>query len=84
MDNAVCIYECSYEEALVIAGLLQASEIEVHLLEDKSVKLRPFSEKKPSTKILVSRETADFAYQIIKDASQNKEFSDFEQSAELE
>ncbi|NLI97593.1 hypothetical protein GX441_02905 [bacterium] len=81
MDRFICIHTCSREEALVIAGLLRASEITVHLLDEASDHLRPFSDKKPVVKIMVPREAAEFAYQIIKD-SQEQDFADFEQSAE--
>jgi len=81
MDSFVCIYTCSREEAAVIAGLLRASEIEVHLFEQAPAHLRPFSSKKTMVKIMVPRNAAEFAYQIIQDA-QDKDFSEFEQSAE--
>ncbi|MBD3287039.1 hypothetical protein GF359_10320 [candidate division WOR-3 bacterium] len=83
MEDYVCVYTCGREEAAVISGLLEASGIEVHLLEEAPAHLRPFSSKKTMVKVLVPREAADFAYQIIKDA-QDKDFSDFEQSAEID
>jgi hypothetical protein len=83
MDNLVCIHTCSREEAAVVAGLLKASGIEVFLHEENPAHMRPFSDKKPVIRVMVPREAADFAYQIIKD-SQDKDFSDFEQSAEIE
>lgn len=81
MNNMVCIHVCPREEALVVAGLLQASEVKVHLLEDPDVPLRPFSTKKPMVRVLVPREAAEFALQIIQDAH-DQDFADFEQSAE--
>jgi len=82
MDRFVCVYTCSREEAAVIAGLLKASDVEVHLLEEAPAHLRPFSSKKTMVRVMVPRDAAEFAYQIIKDA-QDQEFSDFEKSAEL-
>ncbi|MBN2379155.1 hypothetical protein JXM67_05080 [candidate division WOR-3 bacterium] len=82
MNDYVCVHTCAREEAAVIAGLLKASGIEVHLLEEAPAHLRPFSAKKTMVRVLVPRDAADFAYQIITDAQDNKEFSDFEQSAE--
>lgn len=81
MDKFVCIHTCGREEAAVIAGLLRASEIEVHLIEQAPAHLRPFSAKKTMVRVIVPREAAEFAYQIIQDA-QDKDFSEFEQSAE--
>jgi len=82
MDQFVCIHTCGREEAVVIAGLLSASEIEVHLIEEAPAYLRPFSAKKTMVRVIVPREAAEFAYQIIQDA-QDKDFSEFEQSAEI-
>ncbi len=81
MDRFICVHTCPREEALVIAGLLRASEIAVHLIEDSPGNLRPFSDKKPVVRIMVPREAAEFAYQLIRD-SQEQDFADFEQSAE--
>lgn len=82
MDELICIHTCSREEALVIAGLLQASEIKVHLMDESPAKLRPFSNKKPMVRIMVPPQAADFALEIIHDA-QDSDFSEFEQSAEI-
>jgi hypothetical protein len=81
MDRFVCIHTCGREEAEVVAGLLRASEVEVHLIEEAPAHLRPFSAKKTTVRVMVPRDAAEFAYQIIKDA-QDQDFSDFEQSAE--
>jgi hypothetical protein len=81
MDQFVCIHTCPREEALVIAGLLRASDVEVHLIEEAPAHLRPFSAKKTMVRLMVPREAAEFAYQIIQDA-QDKDFFEFEQSAE--
>jgi len=83
MNNFVCVHTCPREEAMVIQGLLRASGIEVHLMEESPGHLRPFSNKRPMMRVLVPHGAADFAFQIIQD-SQNKDFSDFEQSAEKE
>lgn len=82
MDNFVCIHTCSPEEGAVIAGLLRASEIEVHLLDKGPGHLHPFSAKKPMVEVMVPRQAADFALEIIHDA-QDSDFSEFEQSAEI-
>lgn len=83
MDNFVCVHSCSREEAAVIAGLLKASDIEVHLIEEAPAHLRPFSDRKTTIRVMVPRNAADFALQIITDA-QDQDFSDFEQSCEIE
>jgi|GEM_PF-1905448 len=83
MDSFVCVHTCPREEAAVISGLLKASGITVHLLEEAPAHLRPFSAKKTMVRVMVPRDAADFAYQIITDA-QDKDFSDFEQSAEID
>ncbi len=82
MDSLVCIHTCPREEALVIAGLLQASEIKVHLLDEAPAKLRPFSNRRNMVRVMVPRKAAEFALQIIHDA-QDSDFSAFEQSAEI-